>query len=308
MNKKLLMPIALLILISLVVFVSAQSVSDKDSDSFIGKIIEWFKNLTKKDVSYLNKFIAQKYAETNSFSYEYDEMNYIDKTKREFALEFKRPDMIREESDGRVSICNENSYYTKYLGISPKEQQDLLTKMDEKVKELGVIEAKKWFAEERDKIQEKELISAIRYTNLPAEVESYCSWAIDNGLRRFLIPSDLADTSKYKASAVKGKINGRDAIILKVEVLDIVSEETKDKLEKDGLTYYQKEPLVYKIYVDAEDYSIIKEEGYEGNKLVVEREYSKFEFNPEISQIDFEIDWTKVTSKELVDLSEKFSD
>ncbi|MFH1592188.1 MAG: hypothetical protein ABIB47_02360 [Candidatus Woesearchaeota archaeon] len=308
MNKRIILTVGLILLIGLTTFVSAQGTSDEDSNSFIDKIIEWFKNLTKRDVSYLNKLIAQKYAETNSFSYEFDEMNYRDGTKREFVSKFKRPDMIKTESEGRVNICNENSYYTIYQGRSPVEEQELLSKMDMKVKELGVIKAKEWFAEERSKIRQEELINEIRYTNLPPEIKSYCSWAIDNGLRKFLIPSDLADTSKYKASAVKGKINGRNAVIVKVEVLDVISEETKDKLEKGGLAYYQREPSVYKVYVDAEDYSIIKEEGYEDRKLIFERDYSKFEFNPEINEEEFEVDGSKITSKELVDLSEKFAD
>ena len=65
---------------------------------------------------------------------------------------------------------------------------------------------------------------------------------------------------------------------------------------------------MYKIYVDANDYSIIKEEGYENNKLLFERKYNKFEFNPEISDEEFKVDENRITSKELVDLTEKFLD
>jgi len=290
------------------------SVSDNSDSSYknpyslIDKIIKWFQNLTKKDVSYLNEFITQKYAETNSFSYDFDEMNYLDGTKREYVSKFKRPDMIITESEGIINICNENSYYTLYRGNSPMEEQELFSKMPAKRKELGTIKAKEWFAEEENKIQKKELIHEYRYTNLPVEIKSYCSWAIDNGLHKFLIPSDLSDTSKYKTNAIKGKINGKTAIIIRIEILDVVAEETKDKLKKDGLTYYPKEPLMYKIYVDANDYSIIKEEGYENNKLLFERKYNKFEFNPEISDEEFKVDENRITSKELVDLTEKFLD
>ena len=212
--------LAVLILFSLSRFVYAQSTSDEESSSFWDKIINFFNNLTKKDVSYLNKLIAQKYDESNSFSYEFDEMNYIDKTKREFAFEFKRPDMIKTESEGIVNICNKNSYYTISQGIPPEKTQEAFSKCDFLIEEGKGIEAKECINEEMSKIPQEELIHENKYTNLPAEIESYCSWAIDNGLNKFLIFSDSIDSidnSKYKMGAVKGRINGRDAIIIKYE-------------------------------------------------------------------------------------------
>ncbi len=240
---------------------------------------------SEESINEANKKIQDRYNSFSTIKYTINEKQYENGNivqEREYSEMFKRPDKRKQvfgdvlEGAADFYICNGNTAYQR--------RGNTIYQWD--------------------------------YVNLPPGMASYCGYFVEKSAGAWVIPSELADTSKYDIEISMTDYNGKEAIKAVVREKEGLSELAKAKQRALGREPEEDEDKYTNTYwFDIDNFVILKQEitgkavrgtsevagqtpenaGIKSNEkssaveVRTERIYTEFSFDTPIDDSDFEV-------------------
>ena len=254
-------------------------------------------SVTKESITDINQKIQDRYDSFSTLKYTYTESLYENNSLK--------------QQETRTELIKKPDKMKQIINLDANKQKQNL---------LGIYNGNILYSQITP-----DSLKIYKYINLPPEMTTYTNYFINKGSGKWMIPSAITDSTKYKVETSKVDYNGKEAI--KAIVTTLMSEEAKQKQITIGNTPRES---VITYWFDSNSLAILKEESYSfgtrgevitqkgGTSSVknvqeieskMERIYESFYFDIDIPDSEFEIQPSDLPgvkfTTEIVDMSFK---